>query len=168
MDFFPFPGLLGGSFFWEKSTWSLAIYSEDKFISDDGDSLFLPGNKSEGIPLSFVLAPLWNGLWPTIKDSIEFEGMGLLKIMTPRETRYCHIDSKQGVIDKVWSADKQLELTLSDYTQMQKQLMPSKIVLYKRGLAIFEMVVNEVQFNPNWTNSPFYIRPPNQAKRMHP
>jgi hypothetical protein len=103
VDFFPFPGFLAGSFFWEKSVWSMALYTEDKFLSDSGDSLFMPGKKGEGIPLNFVLEPLWNGLWPTSQDTVVAEGLGLLKINGAHETRSLQINPKDGTIQKVWS-----------------------------------------------------------------
>jgi hypothetical protein len=59
-------------------------------------------------------------------------------------------------------------MLLSNYALMQNHPIPRKIVLQKKGITLLEIVVHEVQFNPQWNQTPFYIRPPNGPKRMHP
>ncbi len=161
MDFYPFPGYLGGSFFWDHSDWHLAIYDKGIFVGDKGDSIFFPSmqkNGQRGLPLTFILGALWEGYWPMEKDSVLAEGANTWRIENAKEIRHMQINAN-GLIQTIWDKDKILELQFSDYFIMQNRMIPKHWVVKAEGKIFLEIKVDKLEFNPHWHKSPFFILP---------
>ena len=64
LDLYGLPGMVGASFLWTDTGWTLVLYERDGYLQGYGDTVDLPGLGVGAVPVHDLFACLWGDFFP--------------------------------------------------------------------------------------------------------
>ncbi len=157
-----FKGPLGnhmGDLYWVKdSLWTLYVPSEDIFFQDSGTSFQLPHLTLDSLDINLVFGFLWGQLASPGIYRVSPPEKGKIQALREDGRGALTLDSKSGQVVRTLSGKYRLEY--DKYSEMNGQVIPKEVTLYREGERLLTLETKKVKTNFRWKRSPFHIQGP--------
>ncbi len=172
LDFSGLFGMLMASFYFEDSSWTLALYEEGVYLRQEGNHIALPHLGVEPLSVHLFFSFLWGhflpiGEWGAPVEFVSAEAdSAAVRVEYAGENWLVLFHSKTGTVSTYVQEERDLRMEFSNYGLMKGRPLPNRARLLREGKPVLAIEVKSVRDNPTWRRSPFFIRIPDSFREV--
>lgn len=165
------PGVVGASFLWADTGWTLVLFERDGYLHGRGERASMPGVFAGPASVHDLFAFLWGGFFPGLGDTAARAVFtraedGAVEYRAGEALWRARVDSKTGLVRAAWRVDSLLRFEYSDYATQAGRPLPKHVKVYAMGELALEIRVGKADDNPAWRRDPFFIKIPKGFQRL--
>ncbi len=176
LDFFGLFGVLLAGFYFEDSSWTLAIYEDGVFMRREGNHIALPQLGVEPLSVHLFFSYLWGHFLPIgeWEDGVDYSpptptsisGAPIVRVEYGGEEWRVEWNARTGTVAAYVQETRNFRMEFENYRTLRGRPIPRRASLWREGKKVLDIEVKDVRYNPKWKRTPFFLKIPDSFREV--